>query len=63
MTKEEALQKLKKLPYLYISYGLLHTEFYPFKKENFKILKECQEEMPELRIYESEMKFRLMVKI
>jgi hypothetical protein len=60
MTKPEALKLLMKLEYKYISYGLLHTEIMTYKPENLQVLKDCQKEMPELKIYEGEMKFRLI---
>lgn len=63
MTKPEALKLLMKLEYKYISYGLLHTDMVTYKPENLSVLLEAQKEMPELRIYRDENKFRLIIEI
>lgn len=60
MTKIEAIGFLKKIEYKYFSFGLLHSDLFTYKPENLQVLRECQKEMPELRIYESEKKFRLV---
>lgn len=60
MTKQEAILLLNKIEYKYISFGLLHSELFTYKPENLQVLRDCQKEIPELKIYESEKKFRLI---
>ena len=60
MTKQEAISHLKKLEYKYISFGLLLTDLMTYKQENFEVLRDCKNEIKELRIYENECKFRLV---
>ena len=58
MTLEEAKQHIKKIEYKYIAHGLMFSDWFDYKKENKKILKEIQKEIPALRLYDG--KFRLI---
>lgn len=57
MTKAECLVHLNKLPLIYISNKGAYSDLIPFKPENLEVLKECQNDMPGLRIYKD--KFRI----
>ena len=63
MTKPEAVELLKKIEYKYIAHGLLFSDFFTYKDENYSILMECQKDLKELKIYTDIKKFRLIIKI
>jgi len=63
MTTKEAITKLKKIELIYTAHGLLFSELMTYKPENIQLLRDCAKEYPELKIYENEKKYRIVVKL
>lgn len=60
MTKPEAIKLLNKLPYTGMAGGLIFTDWYTYKPENLRVLRDCVGEVIGLKIYEDIQKFRLI---